>query len=278
MCDWKIAIATADYSSPTMPILLNGSMCDNLQKAAKLGFDAIEVHVRENVMQNFTDIISVSEQCNVVISAIVTGRLNTEGQCSLLDDRPYVERATIDGLKRYIETASKLKTDLIIGWVKGIVPEGKDRTRYIERLARSLAILDRYAYEAGIYLYLEVLNRYETNIFNTAKEIIIFLKNYELKNCRIHLDTFHMNIEETNMVEAILSTGDYLGYFHLADNTRCAIGTGNLDIEKILNALKRIEYNGYIAIECLPVPDGLTAASQSLFAIEEYYKNTKKKI
>lgn len=264
MSIWKFALSTADDAPPTAPILLTGSVPENLEKASTLGYDAIEVHTREDISLDCTAIRRAEESTGVKVCAIVTGRLNTEGQCSLMDDRPYVTRAAMEGMERYIRTAAELQADLIIGWVRGQVPPHRGSRPYFDRLAENLRVLGEKAGERGVRLNLEVINRYEINTFNTAEETMGFLDRYELPNCFVHLDTFHMMIDECDPAAAVRRCAGKLGYVHLADNSRRYPGSGQIDFSKILAALQEIGYNGYLSVECFPYPSSQKAAGAAL--------------
>ncbi len=264
MYPFQYSISTADMAPPTAPILLTGTVTDNLRRAAQLGYQAIEVHTRDDAAIDVPEVLDVCAEARIAISAIVTGRLNTEGGCSLISDIPYVSAAAEEGMRRYIDMASRLHTDVIIGWVKGQIPLHGHRRTYTERLARSLQRLGPYAAERSVRLHLEVINRYETNYLSTAQEMMDFLDEYRLENCYAHLDTFHMAIEESDPAEAILRCGARLGYFHAADNTRRYPGSGTLDFAKLLQTLKTIHYSGFVSVECLPIPTGEIAAAQAI--------------
>ena len=128
---------------------------------------------------------------------MVTGRLGTEGGCSLVADEPYIIRAALDGMRQYIDIAEKLgsRNRRRMG-PREMCPKGGSREKYLGRLAKNLGILAAYGADRGVKLNLEVINRYETNIFNSAEETLSFLDEYALGNCFVHLDTFHMGIEE----------------------------------------------------------------------------------
>ena len=264
MINWQFALSSADEAALSSPILLRGELGDNLVQAAELGYHALEVHTRETVLWNYTAIEKVMKEHNIKISAIVTGRLNTEGQVNLIDDIPYITQSAVTGMKQYIEMAERFKTDLVVGWIKGKIPTGGNEKKYLDRLAYHLQILNDYAGERGVRLYLEVINRYETNIFNTAEATMEFIETKNLENCFVHLDTFHMGIDETDPIEAIKLCGKKLGYMHFADNTREYPGSGQVDFRKIIQALDEIEYSGYLSVECLPKPDGITAARYAI--------------
>ncbi len=273
MDNWKFACSTAKEAPDTAPILLKGDIGQNLVKAAELGYQAIEVHMRETTQLDIPMIRKTMEKTGVRICNIVTGRLNTEGRVNLIDDVPYIESAAMSGMKQYIDLASALDADIIIGWVKGNIPAGGSRSKYMERLANNLKELNNYARNRRVKINLEVINRYEVNIFTTCAEVVEFLDTYQLNNCFIHLDTFHMNIDEADPVEAIRLAGKRLGYFHLADNTRKYLGSGQLDFGKILTALAEINYQGYLSVECLPYPSGEEAAARSISFLKSLMKS-----
>ena len=264
MREWRYAVSSARSAPATAPILLQGTIEENLEKAAAMGYNAIEVHTREDVAYDYDALRAAYERTGARVAMVITGRLNTEGMCSLTADEPYVTAAAMEGMRRYIDMARAMSADIVIGWVKGNVPKGGDREQYMDRLAKNLRALAAYGADAGVKLELEVINRYETNIFNTAAETVAFLEKYALDNCYVHLDTFHMGIEETDPVEAIRLCRGRLGYFHLADNTRLYPGSGQFDFKKQLDALEEIGYNGYLSVECLPRPSGEKAACRAI--------------
>ena len=118
--------------------------------------------------------------------------------------------------------------------------------------ANSVAAMQRladYAGEKGINIDLEVVNRYETNIMNTGLEGLAFLDEVDRPNAYLHLDTYHMNIEEDGMEKSVLAAGDKLGYVHIGESHRGYLGTGNVDFDTFFGALKKINYQGPITFE-----------------------------
>ena len=248
---WKYSVSYAEVSPPTAPIPLVGSIGQALETAAAIGYDAIEFHTPENAHLDIESLKMLSEKSGVRIQSVVTGRLYTEGQCSLLDDCLYSSERALSGMKHYIKIAAELGANVVIGWAKGNVPPHGSREKYLDRLALLLKELNAYAKEFGdVKLFLEAINRYEVNIFTTAKETYDFLIANKLDNCYVHLDTFHMGLEETDFSKAFEYCKDRLGYIHVADNTRLYPGSGNFDFKKILSILHEIGYDGYINVEC----------------------------
>lgn len=118
--------------------------------------------------------------------------------------------------------------------------------------ANSVAAMQRladYAADKGININLEVVNRYETNIMNTGLDGLAFLDEVDRPNAYLHLDTYHMNIEEDGMEKSVLAAGNRLGYVHIGESHRGYLGTGNVDFDKFFGALKQIGYRGPITFE-----------------------------
>ena len=114
---------------------------------------------------------------------------------------------------------------------------------------KAMQRLADYAADKGININFEVVNRYETNIMNTGKEGLKFLEAVNRPNAYLHLDTYHMNIEEDGMAAAVLEAGDRLGYVHVGESHRGYLGTGNVDFDTFFAALKKINYSGPITFE-----------------------------
>jgi D-psicose/D-tagatose/L-ribulose 3-epimerase len=119
-------------------------------------------------------------------------------------------------------------------------------------LENSVGVLRRIAERAAasdITIGLEVVNRYESNVLNTASQAVDFCRRIGAPNVKVHLDTYHMNIEENDIEQAILTAGADLGYFHIGESNRGYLGAGNIDFDKIFRGLARLDYRGPITFE-----------------------------
>lgn len=118
--------------------------------------------------------------------------------------------------------------------------------------ANVVSVLAELASEAsvrGMTLGLEVCNRYETNVVNTAAEALRLADDIGADNVSIHLDTYHMNIEEDDLVRPVHLVGDRLGYVHVGENHRGYLGSGHLDFTSFFHALADVAYDGPITFE-----------------------------
>jgi D-psicose/D-tagatose/L-ribulose 3-epimerase len=112
-----------------------------------------------------------------------------------------------------------------------------------------LASLAREARRHGISLGLEICNRYETNVINTARQALALADAIGEDNVVIHLDTYHMNIEEDDLVKPVHEVADRLGYVHVGENHRGSLGSGHIDFTSFFQALADIGYRGPVTFE-----------------------------
>lgn len=264
MRKWKYGVSAAPDAPKTAPILLKGDICHCLREAAAIGFDAIEYHTRENAEFDIAEIKRTMQETGCRISMLVTGRLYTEGHYSLTSEDPENEKTALEGLLRYIDMAAALECGIVIGWAKGNIRESSSRESYFKKLTKNLKILDQSAFEKNVPIVIEVINHYEVDVFMTAEETSAYIQEQGFKSCFVHLDTFHMSLEELNFVKAIQTAGPRLGYVHLADTTRWYPGSGYMDYKPIMRTLEQAGYSGYLTIECFPHENAKETAEKGL--------------
>lgn len=119
----------------------------------------------------------------------------------------------------------------------------------IESSRRTIARVADHAADRGVEVALEVVNRYETNILNTTRQALAYLAAVDRPNLGIHLDTYHMNIEESDMFAPVLDAAPQLRYVHIGESHRGYLGTGTVDFDTFFKALGRIGFDGPIVFE-----------------------------
>ena len=132
-----------------------------------------------------------------------------------------------------------------VGALTGKPPE-RAETELVERI---LKITARRAAEYGLELGIEAINRYETYLLNLASQAGELLDRIDEPNVFVHLDTYHMNIEEKGFYEPIVSLGSRLGYIHLSESDRGTPGTANVHWDEVFRGLGDIGYRGALAME-----------------------------
>ena len=127
----------------------------------------------------------------------------------------------------------------------------------------SMRQVSEHAGELGITLGVECLNRFETYLLNVHADSARFVREVDHPNCRMMYDTFHANIEEKNIAEAIRSCADVCCHVHISENDRSTPGSGNVDWATNFDALHEVGYDGWMTVEAfgLALPE-LVAATK----------------
>jgi D-psicose/D-tagatose/L-ribulose 3-epimerase len=124
-----------------------------------------------------------------------------------------------------------------------------ERAKDVDTLVKNLRALSEYAGDRGVVLGIEPLNRFETSFINIASQLIEIVDRVGHPSCQIMLDTFHMNIEEKSLGDAIRAAGPRLCHLHACENDRGAPGSGNVTWDAVAQALRDINYDGPVVIE-----------------------------
>lgn len=265
----KLSITIAKEAGENAPIVLRGSYTENIIKASKIGYDAVEIHVNDPKTLDIKEIQRACEQNNITVSTIGTGMGYTVDGLSFTDPDSNMRHKAVARILDHIDVAKKLDAKVIIGSMRGKVPDTNEYDKYEGYALDCFRKVMEDAERQGVIITLEAINRYETNFINNVYQGLQFIDKVGSDNLKLHIDTFHMNIEEKDFKESIKMAGATLGHVHFADSNRWYPGAGHLDFKAIISVLKEINYSGAIAFECLPFPTQKEAAIKGL----EYVKH-----
>ena len=154
-------------------------------------------------------------------------------------------------LQRCVDTVATLGGDVLCGVIYSAMRKyGEPASDLGVRNSQdAIARLAEYGAQRGVRLSLEVVNRYESNVFNTGAGALRFLDGIEDERVSVHLDSYHMNIEETDMFRPVHTVGDRLGYVHIGESHRGYLGTGSVDFGSFFRALADVGYDGPVVFE-----------------------------
>ena len=221
-------------------------------KVAKLGFDVIEIaahHLNGFSSSHIVDIAKSARENGVNITA----GLGPSPARNLSAADPAIRKAGRAFFEETLGNLAKLDIRVIGGALHSYWPidyskpvdKAGDRARGLE----GIASLADFAANLGVNLCIEVLNRFENHVLNTAEEGVAFVREVGKPNVKVMLDTFHMNIEEDSFAEAIRTAGPFLGHFHTGESNRRVPGKGRLPWHEIGIALREIGYGGAVVME-----------------------------
>ena len=131
----------------------------------------------------------------------------------------------------------------------------------LDAVVRCMSKAAAYARSVGLDLGIETINRYENHLFNTAADTVKIVERIGAENVFIHLDTYHMNIEEKGQANGILAAREHLRYIHLSESDRGVPGAGTVAWDEVFGALAAIGYKGGLAMESfIELPPQIGAA------------------
>lgn len=165
-----------------------------------------------------------------------------------------VRRAGVDHLRRCLDASARLGSP-ILGGVTYATWMGffdGDPDGYRERSAAAMHEVAEYASTLGIDVCLEVLNRFETFMFNTVAGCLEYMDMVGHPSVKVELDTFHMNMEEDDLADAIRLAGSRIGHVQVAANNRRAPQYGHIDWASFRRALDEAGYEGWVVFETFP--------------------------
>jgi D-psicose/D-tagatose/L-ribulose 3-epimerase len=164
------------------------------------------------------------------------------------------QKTASDYVRTLIDQAVVLGCPSIIGPLYSVVGRigahtDAEKKAHFAAVVKNLKPLAKYAESKGVTLCIEPLNRFETDFLNTCDQGLKLVKAIRSGAVKLHLDTFHMNIEEKNQADAIRKAGALLGHFHACGTDRGTPGNDSLDWKPIVAALRSVKYSGDVVIE-----------------------------
>jgi D-psicose/D-tagatose/L-ribulose 3-epimerase len=223
-----------------------------IAKVKRLGFDILEISCATLKKASRKDLITLKNTANEYGVELTAGYGPAASENLASSDAVVVKNA----IAFYTDILKKLEIldiHIIGGGIYSYWPvdysKAIDKIGDRERSIKNVRTVAKIAGDLGIDYCLEVLNRFEGYLLNTAEEAKMFVEEVDVPSAKIMLDTFHMNIEEDNMIDAIRLAGNKLGHFHVGENNRRVPGKGGLPWYNIGCALREIGYQKTVVME-----------------------------
>ena len=241
---------------------------DVFKRLKRFGYDGIEL-VGEPEKYGINRILELSSQYDMNVCSVLSWCLAEIPGRDISHPDHSIRRKAAEYLKNCVDLAHQVGASIVVSlpapagrtspvgisltedeWDEGF----KNEWKYAVEGTRELAA---YADKKSITLAIEPLNRYESYLITNLQKAQYFIREVGSPNLKVHLDTFHMSIEEKNLSEIVHKSADYLVNMHISDSNREPPGRGHTDFRAIMKSLKEIRYEGYLVLE--PVPPGSNA-------------------
>ena len=219
-------------------------------KFKKWGFESIEIPVEDPSHIDAAKVRAAADRNGLVIGSICA----CMGPGRDLRGSAADQKAASDYVRALIDQAVVLGCPSVIGPIYSVVGligphDDAEKKQQFDLVVKNLKPLAKYAQSKGVQLCIEPLNRFETDFCNTCDQGLKLVKAVGSPAVKLHLDTFHMNIEEKNQAASILKAGKHLAHFHACGSDRGTPGGDSIDWKPIVAALKKIGYKGDVVIE-----------------------------
>jgi len=231
------------------------------EETSQMGYDGVEFFVEDIDEFNTRKVKEIADSEGMSVSSIDTSAVFLKRGLSFTDADPRKREKATENVVRYVRAASALDSYVTLSLVRGRTG-GRNR-KVIERAFQCIKRCCQAAGDHGVVLLLEPLNRYEIDFINSLEEAKRAVEEIRSESLGILADTFHMNIEESQMGASLISVKDTLKHVHVADSNRLAPGMGHLNIEGLIGVLKSIGYDGYLTAEIIPKPSAKIAVEKA---------------
>jgi 5-keto-L-gluconate epimerase len=260
----ELAYAISASSTRFTAVAQGRPLPEAIQYLGGLGYAGVELAIRDPGQVNLDEIAVCTQEAGVAVPAIGTGQAFLEEGLALAASDEAVRAGAVARLEAQLVAAHRLSALLIVGLIHGPIPPDADRERALQWLLAGLARVSRRARELGVRIVIEPINRYESNWLNTVGEVMDLIRRLGADNVGVLPDTFHMNIEERDIGEAIEEARPRLWHVHVADSNRRAPGAGHLAFGEIIARLRAVGYGEMVSAEILPLPSFEAAAAQTI--------------
>jgi len=248
--------------------LFKGDVEKAFHVANELGYDGLEIALADPDEIDLFKLSELVEKYNINIASLATGAIAVKDGLIFTSPDRSIREAAVTRIKKFIDLASIFKSLVVISLVRGgnLTNSGQSK-KWIRECLSECA---EYCKKKYVNIAFEPINRFQEDFFHSIVDCVNFLKEVNLPNLGILVDSFHMNIEDSDMWGNIRQAGQSIVHVHCADNNRLAPGMGHFDFLKMIKVLKEIDYRGYISAEILPIPDSYTAATQTINSMKSY--------
>jgi D-psicose/D-tagatose/L-ribulose 3-epimerase len=240
----------------------------------KWGFDTVEIPVEDpshiDPAHVRAELDKAGLACGSICACMGPGRdfrgTAEEQQTAMVYCKALIDQAVVIGCPRLIGPVYS-----VVGKADAVEPAAQ-KTEWA-LVVKNLKELAAYARARGITICVEPLNRFETDFLNTCDQGLKLLKAVGSPALKLHLDTFHMNIEEKNQAASIIKAGKNLGHFHACGSDRGTPGNDHIDWKPIVKALRKIGYKGDVVIESFTTDVKVIARAAAIWRKMEPTRN-----
>lgn len=220
----------------------------DLAAMKQAGYDAVELQIADPALFDEDRVRRSLDQAGYAMGAFQTGSTYaSRGNC-LCTANDAVRRRTVALVKSFVDLAARWNSVIVFGSLQGRLGDEPDRPAGTARIRHAIREVGEYASERGAVLAFEPVNHLEVGFHNTIAETVDLVRELNLPGLRMMIDTFHMNIEEKDVLAPLTGIRDILVHVHLSETNRGVLGEGHWPTASFLDRLTEIGYPGLCSV------------------------------
>lgn len=212
-----------------------------------VGISGVELNMAKPNLFDYNEVESFLKKFNLDYYIFASGLTAKTFGLSLSHEDEKIREASVGKIKEIIDFLENTGKGIVLGFFKGTDVANKQEK--INQFKKSIKEIAPYAIEKSVSIIVEATNRYETPVANSLDDAVSIVKEINNPLIKILPDTYHMNIEEADMFGALKKYSKYYSSIHLSDNNRFFPGFGAIKFKEVIEFLKSINFNGYVALE-----------------------------
>jgi sugar phosphate isomerase/epimerase len=231
------------------PIPTRAELDYRMDILASLGYEGIELAASYPPSSPIEEVAQLAERHRLPVVSMLSGwSYSHEGLCLCSPD-PLVRDRAVSRLGDYVVQAAAVGALLVVGLMQGLRSDEPDADLAQERIERELGRVAQLAQDRKVSIVLEPVNHLQVGFNHTAREVAELAERVGSPALGYMLDTFHLNIEEPSVLDAIVEHGSRIQHFHLCETNGGPLGTGHLDFPAVLSALDQAGYDGFVSVK-----------------------------
>ena len=212
------------------------------------GYSGVELNLTEPTGVDPDRLEGWLSDLDLVVPSFLTGDAYSQGLCLSAPDLS-VRRRTVQRLIDYLDVARQFDAILVVGLLQGFRSDEPDPDVSNRRITECLREVAAAAEDKKCEIVIEPVNHLQVGFNNSVGEVLALIEAINSPAVRPMVDTIHMNIEETSLVEPIRKCGDRLRHVHLCESNGSLFGTGNVDFGSVLKSLDEIGYRRFASVK-----------------------------
>lgn len=271
----QLCIAVSENAAESMPVVLRGALERVVPQAAQIGYKGLEVHLADPFTADPARFMRLCRENDMRVAIFATGSAYVTDNICLGHGDPQKCKQAVTLINAYTDLAAGMDGAMVgIGAIKGMFCDAPDAGTFYKNFESSLRECVAYAEKRNVKLTVECMNPGESDAYSTIAECAALIRAFASPSLTMYIDTYHMALSHEDVTAAVSSAADVIAYAQVSDSDRLCPDGSRLDALPMVQTLLAAGYDGFLSLECRPIPDALSAARNGYAYMESLLQQT----